>query len=77
MVISPRALAEIGTYYSYEELVSGVPPGVDSARKEEYLDPATFKAKFGVDKVMSVLAVEKYSALTVGVSCFGIICVHA
>jgi hypothetical protein len=40
----------IGTTFSFEELTGGVPEGVDPSRKEEYLDDATFQAKFGTTK---------------------------
>lgn len=36
--------------YSYEELKSGIPAGVDPSKKEEYLTEAVFQEKFGMDK---------------------------
>ena len=44
------ALPPITEVHSYEDLKNGVPPGVDPARKEEYLDDKTFKELFETDK---------------------------
>ena len=39
-----------GTTHSLEDLRKGIPEGVNPAAKESYLDDATFKEVFGMDK---------------------------
>lgn len=47
---APVAVASASGTFSFEDLVAGIPPGVDPTRKEDFLDDATFSLKFGVDK---------------------------
>ena len=53
------AAAPVSGTFSYDELKTGVPAGVDPARKEEYLDAATFAKIFGSDKA-TFLALPKW-----------------
>jgi hypothetical protein len=50
VVAAPKAVATASGTFTYEQLKSGVPDGVDPTKKEEYLSNEDFAAKFGVDK---------------------------
>jgi hypothetical protein len=46
---APVSYSASGTF-SYEDLKSGSPDGVDPAKKESYLEPSVFQSVFGMTK---------------------------